>query len=224
MDAETDKGCVITMETRRFDKGMLIGALLVGFGALFLLQSFGIVSFMARTLVSLAFLGGAAAFLMVFANDKRQWWALFPAAGLGFVGLSILLPTSGLTGTLLFVLMGGAFLLVHAVRRDWVWPIIPGGVMLTLAAVTLLETISRRWIDTGAIFFFGLAITFVAVWYQALDRKFYSWALIVAAVLGAVGSLVLIGSLIGLVFKFALPIILILLGVYALTNGRAFKR
>lgn len=211
------------MDTRRIDKGMLIGSLLIGFGALFLLQSFGIVGFMWKTLWGLGFLGGAAAFLSIFANDKRQWWALFPAAGLGFVGFSILLPSSGLIGTMLFVLMGGAFIAVHATRRDWVWPLIPGGVMLTLAAVTALETISHR-IDTGAIFFFGLALTFASVWYQALDRRYYSWALIVAGILGGIGTLVLIGTMLSLMFKVVVPIGLILLGVYALTDGRLFKR
>ncbi|HWI61022.1 MAG TPA: hypothetical protein VNT75_04225 [Symbiobacteriaceae bacterium] len=211
------------METRRTDKGMLIGAVLIGFGVLFLLQSFGIVGFLAKTLWGLGFIGGGAAFLSIFAGDKRQWWSLFPAAGLGFVGLSILLPGAGLTGTILFVLMGGAFLAVHFTRRDWVWPLIPGGVMLTLAAVTLLETVSHR-IDTGAIFFFGLALTFAAVWYQALDRRYYSWALIVAGILGGVGMLVLIGTMLSLMFKVVVPIGLILLGVYALTDGRMFNK
>ncbi|HYF91719.1 MAG TPA: hypothetical protein VD969_05705 [Symbiobacteriaceae bacterium] len=212
------------METRRFDKGMVIGAVLIGFGALFLLQTFDIIGFMWKAFWALLFLGGAAAFLAVFAADKRQWWALFPTAGLGFVGLTILLPGSGIAGTLLFALLGAAFLTVHVMNRQWVWPIIPGGVLLTLGAVTLFETVTRHWVDGGVIFFFGLALTFAAVWYQALDRKYYSWALIVAAILGIIGMMVLIGSMIGIFFKFVIPVGLILLGVYALTDGRAFKR
>lgn len=213
------------METRRIDKNLLIGVLLVAFGALFLMDQFGVIHFLRDTIIGLMFLGGAAAFLTVFANDRRQWWSLFPAAGLGFVGLAILMPNGGnIMGTILFLLLGGAFMAVHATRPDQVWPIIPGGVLLTLALVTFVETISFNLFDGGAIFFFGLAATFVAVWYRALDRRHYSWALIVAAVLAAIGALVLIGSMMGMFFKFGIPIAMILIGVYALTEGRVFKR
>jgi hypothetical protein len=213
------------MDARRIDKNWLIGALLIGFGTLFLLGQFNIVHFLRDTVIGLMFLGGAAVFTTVFANDKRQWWALFPAAGLGFVGVAIMMPNGGnILGTIFFLLLGAAFLAVHVTRPDQVWPIIPGGVMLSLAGVTFIETVSFHLIDGGAFFLLGLAATFVAVWYRAFDRQRYSWALIVAAVLGAIGSLVLIGSLMGAFLKFAIPVGMILIGVYALTEGRVFKR
>ncbi|MDF2630015.1 MAG: conserved rane protein of unknown function [Symbiobacteriaceae bacterium] len=213
------------MDARRLDKNWIIGVLLIGFGALFLLGQFNVVHFLRDTIIGLMFLGGAAVFLSVFATDKQKWWALFPAAGLGFSGLRILMPNGGnIMGTIFFLLLGGAFLAVHATRRDQVWPLIPGGVMLTLAAVTFIETISFNLFDGGVIFFFGLAATFVAVWYRALDRHRYSWALIVAAVLGGIGCLVLIGSVMGMFLKFIVPVGMILIGVYALTEGRVFKR
>ena len=127
-------------------------------------------------------------------------------------------------GTILFLLLGAAFLTVHVSRPDQIWPIIPGGVLLSLAGVTFIEMVSFHLIDGGAFFFLGLAATFVAVWYRSLDRRRYSWALIVAAVLGAIGCLILIGSLMGAFLKFAIPVGMILIGVYALTEGRVFKR
>jgi hypothetical protein len=208
------------METKRpVDKGMLIGAVLVGIGVLFLLQTVGVINFMWRTTFAVAFLGGAAAFLSVFINDNRQWWSVFPAAGLGFVGMTILFPSGSMAGMLLFLLMGTAFLAVYAVRREWVWPIIPAGVMYTLAAVILFNDVTHlgRFFDGGAIFFFGLALTFLAVWYLAPLRRAYNWALIPAAVLGGLGMLIAIGS----AMKFIIPIGLILIGVYALTNDRS---
>lgn len=213
------------MDGRRIDKNWVIGALLIGFGALFLLGQFNVVHFFRDTIIGLMFLGGAAVFLSVFAGDKRQWWSLFPAAGLGFVGLAILTPGGGnIMGTILFLLLGAAFLTVHVTRPDQVWPIIPGGVMLTLAAVTFIETVTFHFVDGGAIFFFGLAATFTAVWYRAFDRRHYSWALIVAAVLGGIGALVLIGTMMATFLKFFIPVGMILIGVYALTEGRVFKR
>lgn len=213
------------MDARRIDKNWIIGALLIGFGALFLLGQFNVVHFLRDTIIGLMFMGGAAVFLTVFANDKRNWWALFPAAGLAFVGLAILMPRGGnIMGTILFLLLGAAFMAVHVTRPDQVWPIIPGGVMFTLALVTGIETITFHLIDGGAIFFFGLAATFAAVWYRAFDRRRYSWALIVAAVLAGIGGLVLIGTMMAMFLKFIIPVGMILIGVYALTEGRVFKR
>lgn len=212
------------METRRLDKGMLIGVLLVGFGALFLLQQFGFFSFMVKTLWGLGFIGGGAVFLSLFLNDKRQWWALFPAAALACTGLSIILPGGGMIGALWLGGLGAAFLMIHVAYRNWVWPIIPGGVLLSIAALVAFETLTFHWFNGASIMFFGWAATFVAVWYQSTDRHYYSWALIVAAVLGFVGVIILTASVMATMFKIVVPVGLILLGVYSLTDGRLFKR
>ena len=51
------------MDARRIDKNWLIGALLIGFGTLFLLGQFNIVHFLRDTIIGLMFMGGAAVFL-----------------------------------------------------------------------------------------------------------------------------------------------------------------
>lgn len=206
------------METRKpLDKGTVIGLVLVGLGALFMLQTLGIFRFMWDLTISIAFLGGAAVFLAVYANDRRQWWALFPGFGLGFVGLMILLdeflPRFDMGGPLFLGGLGAVFLAVYANRRDQVWPLIPGGVLLTLATVAGLDQLFPR-MDTGGVFFLGLGLTFSMVYAFARDRARHGWALIVAAVMFGIAFLTVVGSL----FKFAFPLILIGIGVFMLRD------
>jgi hypothetical protein len=208
------------MEPRRpSDQGFVWGLFLIGLGVLFLLQTTGFVHLMWDAVISLAFCGAAATFLLVFLRDRSRWWALFPAFVLGFIGLEIGLdwmPASlDWSGTLFLGGLGLIFCLVHGANPREVWPIIPGGVLLTLAAVNLVDDLAPR-LDTGWLFFLGLAATFALVYYRAPDRTRHGWALIVAAVLGGIGALTFIGAM----MRVLLPLFLILLGVYLLTNRR----
>jgi hypothetical protein len=202
------------------DKGMLWGIILIGFGALMLLQTMGIVGFVWRGIVSLGFLAGGAAFGAVYVADRRHWWSLFPAFALAAIGLligaDIFFPWFRFGGSLFLGAIGLAFLLVWAGRQDQVWPVIPGGTLLTLAAVAGVHEIFPRFPD-GSLFFLGLATTFAAVYAFAPDRRQYSWSLIVAAALFGIGLL----TLGGLILKIVFPLGLILIGVYML-NGKRF--
>jgi len=73
-------------------------------------------------------------------------------------------------------------------RQHW-WAIIPGGVLFTLAAVSVLPGRVGN-IDTGGVFFLGLGLTFLLV---ALLAQ-HSWAYIPAVIL------VLLGAVLGLGF------------------------
>lgn len=207
------------MESRKpLDKGTVIGLVLVGLGALFLLNTMGIFDFMWDFTIGLAFLGGGAIFLAVFANDRRQWWALFPSFGLGFIGLMILLDRllpgfDDIGGSLFLGGLGAAFLAVYANKRSEVWPLIPGGVLMTLAVVAGLDQIFPRF-DGGTVFFLGLGLTFSTVYALAPNRSKHGWALIVAAIMFGIAFLTVVGTL----FKFAFPLILIGLGVFMLRD------
>jgi hypothetical protein len=205
------------------DKGTMWGIILIGFGALMLLQTMGIVSFLWRGIVALGFIAGGAAFGAVFVGDRRHWWSLFPAFALAAIGLLIgaetFFPWFHFGGTLFLGALGCAFLVVWANQPHQVWPIIPGGVLLTLAAVAGAHELVP-WFSDGSLFFFGLAVTFAAVWAVAPERNRYSWALIVAAALTGVGLL----ALGGFVLKLFLPVGLILAGLYALTKRTTIGR
>jgi hypothetical protein len=122
---------------RKLDPRSLVGVLLIGLGALFLLGTLGIFQMVASMVIAMVFLAGAAACGLIFLNNRQQWWAIFPAFMLGFIGLHIgfgwLLPVVGGSGTLFLGGLGLSFLAVYAVQRAHWWPVIPGGVLLSLA-------------------------------------------------------------------------------------------
>lgn len=198
------------------DNGTIWGILLVSLGALFLLQTMDIIHFAWQMTIAVGFLLGAALFGAVFARDRRQWWALFPAFALGFIGVMIALdelsPGFRLSGSLFLGGLGLAFAAVYAANdRRQFWPIIPAGVLLTLATVAGVDQVLPM-IDTGWMFFGGLAVTFGFVWYET--NRVQQWALIVAMACGAIASLTLIGSL----MRFLFPLALVGVGVYLLTR------
>lgn len=206
------------MQSRNpIDKGTVWGILLVVVGALFLVQTLGIVSFAWNVIISLAFLVGAVAFLSVFVQDRRQWWALFPAIGLGFVGFAIgfgeILPSFHWGGSLLLGGLGLAFAVVYSSNRQNWWAIIPSGVLLTLGLIALIDAVIPRF-DTGWLFFTGMTLTFGFLYWEERQQR---WALYPAIACGALALLLVVGSLL----RFIFPIALVAVGVYLLVRRQS---
>lgn len=198
------------------DGGTLWGIFLVAVGALFLLQTLGILHVAWDITISLGFLIGGALFGAIFARDRRNWWALFPATALGFIGVMIFLdqvaPGFRLGGSLFLGGLGLAFAGVYAaLDRRHFWPIIPAGVLLTLATVAGIDHL-LPWVNDGWIFFGGLALTFGFVWYET--QYVQRWALVVALACAAIAALGLLGSL----MKFMFPLALVGIGLYMLVR------
>jgi hypothetical protein len=199
---------------RRIDVRILIGGLLIGAGILFMLQTLNIIPDAWSILWILAFLVGSGVFLYIYITDRAQWWALIP--GMVLLGLAgtIFVDTyfsavSDLAGALFLGSIGVGFWLVYLTHRDFWWAIIPGGVLLTLSAVTGLEDYVEG--DAGGgIFFIGLALTFLLVAFLAKPRENFWWAYIPAGVLFVLGVF-LIGPL-QTVFNYIWPVALILAG------------
>lgn len=199
---------------KRVDVRVLFGALLIGAGILFLLQSFNIIPNAWGILWTAAFLVGSGVFFYVYFTDRQQWWALIPAMTLlglaGTVIVESLLPGIGNLGGALF--LGGiglSFWVIYLTHRDYWWAIIPGGVLLTLAVVTLAEDYIAGDSE-GGVFFMGLAVTFVLVALLAKPRESFWWAYIPAGVLFVMGVF-LIGPLQS-AFNYVWPVALIALG------------
>jgi hypothetical protein len=199
---------------RRIDVRILIGGLLIGAGILFMLQTLNIIPDAWSILWIIAFLAGSGIFLYIYFTDRAQWWALIP--GMVLLGLAgtIFVDTyfsavSDLAGALFLGSIGIGFWLVYLTHREFWWAIIPGGVLLTLSAVTGLEDYVGG--DAGGgIFFVGLALTFLLVALLAKPRENFWWAYIPAGVLFILGVF-LIGPL-QTVFNYIWPIVLILAG------------
>lgn len=138
--------------------------LLVGLAALF--SNLGYLS-MEKYLWPGILVGGGLIFIFVFLASRSNWWAAIPGCVLMAIGLTSALPwiAPGLEAR-----MGGPVVLAGISLGFWLvylrtpgnwWAIIPAGVMLTVASMTLISTESG--LETAGIFFIGLGLTFALV-------------------------------------------------------------
>jgi len=201
---------------KKDQSNLIWGGILILAGILFLLQEMNILGNAFQYLWLILMAAGAAVFLWIFFAKKEQWWAIIPGLtllGLSFSGLESLLnilPGSNWSGAVFLGCIGLAFWLVYLRRQDQWWAIIPGGVLVTLAAVAGFENLLG---ESEVIFFLGLAGTFalVGILPSQVDTR---WAFIPAAILAVLGVALFAP------FRSAMLIIwpgaLIVLGVYIL--------
>lgn len=193
------------------------GILLIAAGVVFLLNNLGVITLNWGVVIGPLFALGGIVFLLVFILNTDEWWALIP--GFVLIGIGVIIFTGEnmediagrWSGVVFLGLLGLAFLLIYITHRDHWWAIIPAGVLLTLAVVTLLP---EDGLLTGAIFFLGLALTFGLVYILPKPAGKLTWALYPAGVLLLVGILVLLGAtnLMGYVG----PLFLLVAGGYVL--------
>ena len=161
------------------------GILLIGGGALALAQQFGYLDQLPESIWMWVFaFVSAVAFLSYALSGFRDWGWLFPTGVFGGLAIVIGLAVSGydsaaMASPLFFGLLipfAAAYLADRT--RNW-WALIPGGIMLFLAMVTLLvDNVGGEWIGTMFLFLIGLA--FFAVY---MNNRSRSWALLVAYIM-----------------------------------------
>lgn len=172
---------------KRFDPRIVIGTLLIVAGGLGFLQAFGFLRNASDVFWGLVFLAAGGIFLYMFAGGfaSGQWWAVIPGLVLAGIGVLILLPDSmdDLGGGVFLGAIGLSFWLIYFSGRERWWAIIPGGVLFTLALVAILPNRLFSGVDSGGVFFLGLAVTFLLVAILA-DMQ---WAFWPAGALGVFG-------------------------------------
>jgi len=198
------------LETR-----VLWGSLLILGGLVFLFQNIFHLQLGGLFWAALLALGRLA-FISVYLNVRRHWGALIPGFTLLGVAATAFLSSffprlDNILGGL-FVLggIGLAFVTVYlADRQNW-WALIPAGVMLTLAAISVLDQLAGGF-GSGGLLFMGLALTFVLVAILPHPQGRMTWAWIPAGILAVIGLIVAAESenLIGYVW----PLVLILGGL-----------
>ena len=180
---------------KRFDVRSIGAILLIIVGILLLLQNFGILRSVVALIWALIFAAGGLIFLYMFLTNRTQWWAVIP--GFALLGLAALialdqfLPRIGdmLGGTIFLGGLGLAFWVIYFLHREHWWAIIPGGVMFTLALVTIASyVLGGAW--AGGAFFVGLGLTFGLLYFLPTPYGKMKWALIPAAVLVVMGVLI----------------------------------
>ena len=198
---------------------VILGIVLVLLGGLALLQNFGQVRFegdLWGIFFGLIF-GGAGVGFMVsyFQNRKTNWWAAIP--GFTLIGLGILIvlgvmnfQPDELLATIFLGSIGLSFWLVYFADRSRWWAIIPGGVMVSVAALVLFEPLGEAW--PVVILFGGMAVTFALVAIlTGPEEKPRAWAWYPAGVMAVLA--VIMGLTAGPVPGLVIPILLIAAGL-----------
>jgi len=173
------------------------GILLIATGVIFLLDNLEIIVLDWELLIGPMFGIGGLIFLLVFILNTDDWWALIPSFTLMGIGIIIFMDQSmesvaNLWGGAVFLgFLGLAFWLVYFSHRNNWWAIIPGGILLTLAGVTLIQ---GDGVLSGGVFFAGLALTFGLVWILPKPAGKLNWALYPAGILAFIGLMVILGA------------------------------
>ncbi|QRN82371.1 hypothetical protein JR338_07975 [Chloroflexota bacterium] len=185
------------MEKPKSKGGMslILGALLIATGVIFLLNNFDIITLDWDFLMGPLFGLGGLIFLLVFIVNTDDWWALLPGMALISLGLIIFMGQSdfenGWVGALFLGMLSLSYLLVYFFHPVHWWAIIPSGALFTLAVVSLLPASGGL---SGGIFFLGLALTFWLVYILPKPVGKLVWALFPAGILFVLGILFLLGS------------------------------
>jgi hypothetical protein len=204
---------------------ILWGSLLILGGIVFLLQNLGILPL--GDIFWAVLLGVAAAFfLAVSFQNRKNWWALIPGmllAGIAALVLTVYIAPeiTGIWGaSIVLGSLGLSFLLIYLVdHMNW-WAIIPGGVLLTLAAMIGAGHYVPA-LETTGIFFLGLGGTFALVAILPNPQGEMRWAWIPAGVLAAIGVIMM--AFTGELLLYIGPVVLILAGVYLIFRNLRLK-
>jgi hypothetical protein len=204
------------MKTKWFESRLLWGGLLVVGGVLFLLQNLGFFRFGDLFWGVLLGFGGLF-FISWFVQDRQNWWALIPGLALISVAATIALDVFAPNvaedwgGGVVLGGIGLSFWLIYLVERRFWWAIIPGGVLVTLAAMVGLENTMGGDGAVG-IFFMGMGLTFALVALLPHDGQQGSlaWAWIPAGILLVMGFLFLAAA--GEMLAYIWPVALIVVG------------
>lgn len=164
-----------------------VAALMVGVGMLFLIDRFAWAAGISNLLWTLVFLAAAGVFVWLYVQATSRWWALFP----GFASLAVALAIlAGNTGGLILLALSGAILVsMYLTDRTRRWALLAGGALLSLALMAFFEALFPP-ADNGWWLFFGLALTFLAL-YLRRPAGTGSWSLFAAIALGAMALLAL---------------------------------
>lgn len=138
-------------------------------------------------------------------------WVLI-ALGVLFLGSSLLPSFGTWIPTAMFAAAGIAFLAWYLARPEQAWPILPGGVLLSIAAVTAWTQLTT--LDGGTVFFTGLALTFLGFAVAPPPSAHRSWGY-------WVGGACAVIAVLATGFTWAWPLALIVLGAWLLVRRGA---
>jgi hypothetical protein len=205
---------------KKIDVTIIVGIGLIVIGALFLLQTFGVIEGILPLVWALIFAASGLIFLYFFWVNRQQWWALIPGfTTLGLAAL-ILISEYGPMGwdewaaALFLACIALSFIMIYLLNREHWWAIIPGGVLLSVAALVGLASVTSGDELIVAVFFLGIALTFGVLALLPSPTGRMKWALIPGGVMLVMSVIFFAVAVEG--FKFIWPAGIILIGLYVL--------
>ena len=163
----------------------------------------------------------ALPFLVVYLQNRAQWWSLIPAYVLLAVAAMILLSETVLLpatfeATFVLTAIALSFLVVYLRNRAQWWPLIPAYVLLSIAVMIPLEELGLlSEFLVPAYVMFIIAIPFFIVYFRNPKQW---WPLIPGGIMAAVGLSFLLAE----AFQYVFPALVILVGFWVLL--RSFTR
>jgi hypothetical protein len=203
----------------------LLGILLVVAGVLLGLQQYG---YLRGEWSDAVFTGlwalGALYLFDIYRQDRGQWWfglAAFVLAGLAVAsGLALFFPQLGgaLGGFIFLGAIGAGFLIAYRRNPGNWWALIPAGVMISLALISVVDDLPIELpFESGSLLFFGMGLTFLALSQLRVGEERLTWAVYPAIPLLVLGFFVGFGEAAS--WNYIWPSLIILLGVYFLVDA-----
>ena len=210
---------------------ILLGVIVIVFGGLLLLQQLNLITIHGdiwTCIMSAFFATAGAAFLVVLVSNKKSWWAAIP--GLTLIGLAVLIGSTtlfpalnpALAPAIFMAFIAASFWIIYLLDNQNWWALIPGGSLLSVAALIAVGSAGNGNLGVG-LMFTGMALTFGLVALLPNGAKRLNWAFIPAGVLLVMGLSFLFA--VGTWFHYLLPGGLIIAGIVliALTVFRRKK-
>jgi hypothetical protein len=167
-------------------------------------------------IIAAFFATAGIAFLVVLIANKRNWWAAIP--GMTLLGLAVLIGSAtlfpALDGTFAAALFmafiaAGFWIIFFLNTQNW-WAVIPGGTLLSVAALIAVSSIGEGTLGVG-LMFTGMALTFGLVALLPNGGNRMRWPFIPGGILLIMGLSFLFA--VGSWFRYLLPGGLILVGI-----------
>ena len=207
-------------------KRVLLGVLLVVAGVVFLLQQLLDIP-IGGLFIALLFVLAGCVFLYFLLKDRQKWWLVIPGFSLigigGIIAMDKLFPKlAGRFGGAFFLAMVAlSFLVVYILKPSQWWPIIPAGILTTLALVAGLEF---NGMANGGLLFLGIGATFTILGLMPVGRS-EKWPWIPACICLLLGLILFAssGALMGSAAGWVFAVVLIAAGAYLVIRSLVKK-